>query len=188
MEYIYLLQEREFINSKEDIYKVGKTKQINLKRYKQYPKGSALLIQICCKDCDYYEKVILTLFKTKFEQYTNIGYEYFKGNPNTMMNEIIKIIQNNKTEETFDYMSIDHLSIDHESSLIKQFISDYVYSSDSQIIKIKTKELYEHFISWSNSNFTIQKFSRSLKKDFKNGIEGSNGNKILNVQLILNEL
>ena len=104
------------------------------------------------------------------------------------MNEIIKIIQNNKTEETFDYMPIDHLSIDHETSLIKQFISDYVYSSDSQIIKIKTKELYEHFVSWSNSNFTIQKFSRSLKQDFKNGIEGSNGNKILNVQLILNEL
>jgi len=32
--YIYLLQEREFIKTKENIYKLGKTKQENLKRIK----------------------------------------------------------------------------------------------------------------------------------------------------------
>ena len=38
-EYIYLLHEREFVNSKQSIYKIGKSKQENLKRLYQYPKG-----------------------------------------------------------------------------------------------------------------------------------------------------
>ena len=42
-QYIYLLQEREFIKTKEPIYKIGKTKQVNNKRFGQYPKGSVLL-------------------------------------------------------------------------------------------------------------------------------------------------
>ncbi len=39
IEYIYLIQEREFINSKQPIYKIGRTKQNNYKRFEQYPKG-----------------------------------------------------------------------------------------------------------------------------------------------------
>jgi hypothetical protein len=48
--YIYLLQEREFIKTKENIYKLGKTKQENLKRLKQYSKGSELIIQLQCEN------------------------------------------------------------------------------------------------------------------------------------------
>lgn len=33
-QYIYLLQEREFIKTNENIYKIGKTKQENCKRFK----------------------------------------------------------------------------------------------------------------------------------------------------------
>ena len=54
--YIYLLQEREFIKTNEKIYKVGKTKQKNLSRFYQYPKGSILLLQMMCDDCSYFEK------------------------------------------------------------------------------------------------------------------------------------
>ena len=44
--YIYLLQEREFINSNQNIYKIGKTKQEHNNRLRGYPKGTELLIQI----------------------------------------------------------------------------------------------------------------------------------------------
>ena len=50
--YIYLLQEREFIKTKENIYKLGKTKQENLKRIQNYPNGTKLIIQLQCKNCD----------------------------------------------------------------------------------------------------------------------------------------
>ena len=62
-EYVYLLQEREFIKTKENIFKVGKTKQENSKRFKQYPKDTILLLQTVCIDCDKTEKAILTAFK-----------------------------------------------------------------------------------------------------------------------------
>jgi hypothetical protein len=35
---IYLLQEREFIKTKENILKVGMTTKLNHKRFNQYPK------------------------------------------------------------------------------------------------------------------------------------------------------
>ena len=37
-EYIYLLHEREFIKTNENIYKIGKSKQENTKRISSYPK------------------------------------------------------------------------------------------------------------------------------------------------------
>ena len=45
-EFIYLIKEREFIKTKEHIYKIGKTKQENLQRIKSYPNGSILLLYI----------------------------------------------------------------------------------------------------------------------------------------------
>ena len=55
-DYIYLLQEREFITTNQNVYKLGKTKQDNLQRFKQYPKGSKLLLQHICNNCDMLEK------------------------------------------------------------------------------------------------------------------------------------
>ena len=60
--YIYLLQEREFIKTKENIYKLGKSKQENLKRIQNYPNGTKLNIQLECENCDInnkYHKTIL---------------------------------------------------------------------------------------------------------------------------------
>ena len=45
-EYIYLLQEREFFRKKENVYKIGKTKQLNYKRFNSYPKGSILFFLV----------------------------------------------------------------------------------------------------------------------------------------------
>ena len=50
----------------EQIYKIGKTKRENLKRFGNYPNGSDLLLHITCNDCDNIEKNILSIFKEKF--------------------------------------------------------------------------------------------------------------------------
>jgi hypothetical protein len=42
MEYIHLLQEREFVTRAENVYKSGRTTQKNFTRFKQYPKSSKL--------------------------------------------------------------------------------------------------------------------------------------------------
>ena len=92
LEYIYLIQEREFIKTKENIYKIGKTKQENLKRFHSYPNGSSLLFHMICKDCDILERILMKLFKKMFKHRKDIGNEYFEGDPIQM---IIVIFQNN---------------------------------------------------------------------------------------------
>ena len=63
---IYLLHTREFMSLKKPIYKLGKTTKPLLDRFNQYPKGSDLLLQIKCPDCDYCEKKLLEMFKIKY--------------------------------------------------------------------------------------------------------------------------
>ena len=87
-EYIYLLQEREFYVSQQPVYKIGKTKQPNHKRFLSYPKGSVLLLQRICRDCDQEEQRLLQIFKEKFSQRRDIGTEYFEGDQERMMDEI----------------------------------------------------------------------------------------------------
>ena len=54
--YIYLLQEREFVRTKENIYKVGMTTKENHKRFAGYKKGYIILFQMSCKNVKNIEK------------------------------------------------------------------------------------------------------------------------------------
>jgi len=107
--YIYLLHLREFINSNEPIFKLGKSKQENLKRFNSYPKGSKLLFQIICDDCDKIEKDLIKLFKINYEQQINIGIEYFKGNYKSMINDIFNHINGN-------HINNNHINDNHNKS------------------------------------------------------------------------
>lgn len=95
-QYIYLLQEREFIKTHEPIYKVGMTKQDNHARFKQYPKGSVLLFQMICTDCSNTEKQILKSFRKQFSARKDIGAEYFEGKYNDMIDVIYSTIKSEK--------------------------------------------------------------------------------------------
>jgi excinuclease UvrABC nuclease subunit len=52
---IYLVQEREFIKTNEDVYKIGKSNNLS-QRVRGYPKGSRLLLLILCKNVNDIEK------------------------------------------------------------------------------------------------------------------------------------
>jgi len=98
--YIYLLQEREFIKTIENIYKVGRTKKENHQRFNQYPKGSILLFQMICNNCENIESLIIKQFKEQFTQRKDIGNEYFEGNYNIMIDIIYSIIKKYNKKET----------------------------------------------------------------------------------------
>ena len=93
-QYIYLLQEREFRKSNENVYKIGKTKQEHLKRFNQYPTNSKLLLQIECIDCNSIEIILIKMFKNKYIQRTDVGREYFEGCHKDMINNIYHTILN----------------------------------------------------------------------------------------------
>jgi hypothetical protein len=107
-EYIYLIHTREFYNLNKNIYKIGKTKQENLKRFNNYPKGSKLLFQIICNNCDLAEKELLKIFKLKYNLESYIGLEYFSGNYISMIQDIYNYlykdinITNNDDKNNYD--------------------------------------------------------------------------------------
>lgn len=98
-EYIYLLKEREFIKTQENVFKLGKTKQKNLARISSYPNGTQLMIQMMCDNCDYIESNLIKLFTQKFIRRKDIGYEYFEGNYHHMIQYIFKEIEGNHPEQ-----------------------------------------------------------------------------------------
>ena len=97
-QYIYLLQEREFVRLNENVYKLGMTKQENLTRFKQYPKGSWLIMQIICNDCTILEREVIKLFTERFILRKDIGNEYFEGDYRSMIDVIYSAIKNEKAE------------------------------------------------------------------------------------------
>ena len=92
VEYVYLLQEREFIHSGDPVYKIGRTSQENTKRAAQYPKGTVLLLQCTCADSRFVEGQIKTLFKAKYAQAREFGVEYFRGDAAAMIHDINRIV------------------------------------------------------------------------------------------------
>jgi hypothetical protein len=98
-QYIYLLQEREFIKTKEYVYKVGMTKKENHKRFNKYPKSSVLLFQMICDNCNKMEKLVLKKFKETFKPRKDIGNEYFEGDYKDMIDIIYLTIKNNNSVE-----------------------------------------------------------------------------------------
>jgi hypothetical protein len=99
---------REFIKTGENIVKIGKTHQENLKRFVSYPKGSVIHVHYKCMYmlCDAMEKIIMNLFKEKYKQRTDIGTEYFEGNVNNMKRTFIEIIQ--KYDVEYSESEINH--------------------------------------------------------------------------------
>ena len=106
--YIYLLQEREFVKTKEKIYKVGRTKKENHQRFNQYPKGSILLFQMICKKCENIEGKIIKEFKDKFKQCKDIGNEYFEGDYKRMIEIIYSTIENEKCDDNYSENEIEN--------------------------------------------------------------------------------
>ena len=135
--YIYLLQPLRSITSNEDIYKIGKTKRDNFKRFNEYPIGSILLLQSSCNNCDVMEKILLKIFDEKFIKKKDYGREYFQGDLIEMkkiinyeiMNEGFVINNNNNNNNNI--LSSNKMTESKESS-----INNYqreLYIDDSSI-------------------------------------------------------
>ena len=80
--------------TRKRVYKIGQTKQENCKRFKDYPKGSILIIQLICTKCDTIEKELIKMFKHQFIQIIDIGTEYFQGDSSKMRKVIFDYINN----------------------------------------------------------------------------------------------
>jgi len=137
--YIYLLQEREFIKTKENIYKLGKTKQENLKRIQNYPNGTKLIIQLECENCDINEKNLIIIFKQKFMQRIDIGTEYFEGDKYEMISIIYNVVMDyNKIIETDNkIVETDNKIVETDNKIVET--DNKIIESDNKIVETDNK-------------------------------------------------
>jgi len=98
--FIYLIKEREFVKSCEQVYKIGKTAQTAGKRFSGYPKDSIIEIYLHVTDHNKCESDLIRIFDGLFKKRTDIGTEYYEGNRILMLNEIIKCISPLEENET----------------------------------------------------------------------------------------
>ena len=142
LNYIYLLKEREFLNSGEDVYKIGKTTQQNDKRFRQYPKNSVLLFQSICSDCSSIQKIIISKFRVEFKQRKDIGIEYFEGNFMLMINYLLDIIK-------------------EDCKAVKCFIPINKISNNSSV----SNEIVVKIVDYLRSKYTFLKLEEYNKKN-----------------------
>ena len=86
--FMYLLQTRESIRLEENVYKIGKTHNIE-QRLSQYPKGSILHKKFRVSDRHLSERIMLREFNEKFKRRDDMGNEYFEGD----LREMLKIFE-----------------------------------------------------------------------------------------------
>jgi hypothetical protein len=158
--YVYLIQEREFIKTKENIYKVGMTKKENHTRFNHYPKGSVLLFQMICNNCKNIEKQIIKLFKEKFKHRRDIGNEYFEGDYKYMIDLIYLTIKDeiNLHEET---IISEEATINNEKyqdiyeklyKIFPDYKNDEIFGGNKKYIKINVID-NEYVVYYINPSF-----------------------------------
>jgi len=143
--YIYLLQVREFVKTNENIYKVGMTKKENYERFNQYPKGSILLFQMICNNCNNIEKCVLKIFKEKFKQRKDIGNEYFEGDYREMIDIIYLDIKNEGCENLVE----DTEEEDNEEEYIEEESEEDIEEKEDSEEHIYEITSYEEWIKFN---------------------------------------
>jgi hypothetical protein len=139
-ESIYLLETRESIKNNENIYKIGRTCQDELKRFNTYPRGSKLHIHISCVNSFEIEQLIIKLFNNQFENVHIYGREYFRGNLLEMINIVLQNVShsfeclsssntycNKLTEVTYN-----NTKLHNEIHVLKKFIDNITSYSTKQ--------------------------------------------------------
>jgi hypothetical protein len=171
--YVYLLIEREFIKSGENVYKIGLTKQKELMRFSQYPKGSDLLLHSMCNNCRVTEKEIMKQFKQHFIQRNDYGTEYFEGNYKHMVYLIHTIIAN-------EYKN-DFINISKENNINPNYVVD---NNDNDIKHNKlVKQFYCEKCEYKTErkNNFVKHLNSNIHKKYFHSI---NDNKILNYKCL----
>ena len=179
-QYIYLLQTREFVNSKEPIYKIGKTTKLNFTRFNQYPQGSVLLFQSSCFDCNKLEREIIQLFKSKYKVRRSIGRESFEGNSHEMIKDFCDFIKNEKNvvgEEVVEEKIVEEKIVDEivgdkveegVGDIVNDIVNDIVEETEKDsAVLINTITIREEQDIQKTKNDT----NREIKHDNINGVD-----------------
>jgi hypothetical protein len=91
--HIYVIKEREFIKTGENIFKIGRSKNI-VNRMPGYPKNSLIYTILYTDNINEVEKNMIKHFDNMFIKRTDIGNEYYECSEKEIMQECTMILYN----------------------------------------------------------------------------------------------
>jgi len=98
--YVYIIRECDFVRLNENIYKIGRTAKINPEdRFQKYRKGTEIIGFFKVNDSVECENKIIKCLSNhnNIKKMSEYGKEYFQGNKNELLNEILQIVINYNT-------------------------------------------------------------------------------------------
>jgi hypothetical protein len=169
--YIYLVKEREFIKTNENIYKIGRSKQENTKRFLQYPKGSELILQEVCIDCIKTEKMIINEFKKHFIHRKDIGNEYFEGDYLKMRKIVWGYIldESNQVENDNCNESLENIK-SPQNEIFEEIIDNLTENKFKKNIDIYVNYYIKNFDKELEIIINEKELLNIKKKEFQNNI------------------
>jgi hypothetical protein len=99
-EYVYIIRECDFVRLNENIYKIGRTTKTNPEdRFQKYRKGTEIVAFFKVNNSIECENKMIKCFSnhTNIKKRDEYGKEYFEGNRNELLNEILQIVTNYNT-------------------------------------------------------------------------------------------
>lgn len=93
VQHVYLLQTREFLKTRENIFKIGRTVREASERFREYSKSSKIFLAMVVRDCCKVEEDLKRAFDEKFHQRTDIGRESYQGDVIEMIKVFTTIVQ-----------------------------------------------------------------------------------------------
>lgn len=170
--YIYLLQPLRSIIDNKNIYKIGKTKRNNYKRFNEYPNGSILLLQSSCNNCDLMEKHLLKLFDERFVKETDYGKEYFNGD----LIEMKKLINNEIINENNDLDLSDNFLVEKCELLDNlQKVSENYVCEKCNFTSCKKYDYNRHCLTVKHRNAKESTFDKLTCKNCNKTYNSRNG-------------
>jgi len=184
IEYVYLFHPYPFVLNRQNVFKIGKSKQENVKRFHSYPKGTRLLLQIECSNCSIMETTLIKKFKEKFIFRRDLGYEYFEGNRTHMLyciyeeamkeierygftqygNQLTSDVQDCSSDNIIDSVNEDCLSDNIIDSVIEDCSSVIEDCSSDNIIDMVVDNIVDSIVQDFSSDGVLQEKKVSSKK------------------------
>ena len=91
--HIYIVKEREFIKTNENVFKIGRSKNV-VHRMPGYPKNSRIYSIVYAPNVNEVEKQLIDHFDQIFIKRTDIGNEYYECSENDIMKQCSILIHN----------------------------------------------------------------------------------------------
>lgn len=166
--FIYIIQEREFINARLNIYKIGYSESI-ARRLPQYPKESELKFCVQTRNFVAFEKAVIKLFDVQFKLRSDIGREYYEGDLCDMIISISSMVREHNetgvndnnvvTDEADNVAKSEDIECQQKEEKIRSFFHHYIETVgvSHEPKEYSTNEFYQLFTSWQGETLIVKR-------------------------------